>query len=123
MRYGYFTMPVHLAERPWHETLAEDRDIVILADKLGFHDAFIGEHLTDQCENITNSLIFLASVIGQTKQIKLGTGTSNLSQMHPTLIANNAMMFDNMAKGRFIFGISAGALPSDAEALGLLAQS
>ncbi len=122
MRYGYFTMPVHPASRPWHETLEEDRQIVILADKLGFHDAFIGEHLTDKCENITNSMIFLASVIGQTKQIKLGTGTSNLSQMHPTLIANNAMMFDNMAKGRFILGISAGALPSDAEALGILAD-
>lgn len=122
MRYGYFTMPVHPANRPWHETLEEDRQIVILADKLGFYDAFIGEHLTDACENITNSMIFLASVIGETKQIKLGTGTSNLSQMHPTLIACNAMMMDNMSKGRFIFGISAGALPSDAEALGILAE-
>ena len=122
MRLGYFTMPVHPAERPWHETLAEDRQIVILADKLGFHDAFIGEHLTDKCENITNSMIFLASVVGETKQIKLATGTSNLSQMHPALIANNAAMLDNMAKGRFILGISAGALPSDAEVLGLLAE-
>lgn len=122
MRYGYFTMPVHPASRPWHETLNEDREIVILADKLGFHDCFIGEHLTDACENITNSMIFLASVVAQTKQIKLGTGTSNLSQMHPTLIACNAAMLDNMAKGRFILGISAGALPSDAEALGILAE-
>ncbi len=122
MRHGYFTMPVHPAERPWHETLEEDRQIVILADKLDYHDAFIGEHLTDKCENITNSMIFLASVVAQTKQIKLGTGTSNLSQMHPSLIASNAAMLDNMAKGRFIFGISAGALPSDAEVLGLLAE-
>jgi alkanesulfonate monooxygenase SsuD/methylene tetrahydromethanopterin reductase-like flavin-dependent oxidoreductase (luciferase family) len=122
MRYGYFTMPVHPADRPWHETLAEDREIVILADKLGFHDAFIGEHLTDKCENITNSMIFLASVIGQTKQIKLGTGTSNLSQMHPSLIASNAAMMDHLCQGRFIFGISAGALPSDAEVLQLLDQ-
>jgi alkanesulfonate monooxygenase SsuD/methylene tetrahydromethanopterin reductase-like flavin-dependent oxidoreductase (luciferase family) len=29
-------------------------------------------------------------------------------------------MFDHLARGRFIFGISPGALPSDAEALGLL---
>ena len=42
--------------------------------------------------------------------------------MHPTLIANNAMMMDNLCKGRFIMGISAGALPSDAESLGILAE-
>jgi hypothetical protein len=33
---------------------------VILADKLGFYDAFVGEHLTEKSENVTNSLIFLA---------------------------------------------------------------
>jgi alkanesulfonate monooxygenase SsuD/methylene tetrahydromethanopterin reductase-like flavin-dependent oxidoreductase (luciferase family) len=60
---------------------------VILADKLGFHDAFIGEHLSDACERVTNSMMFLASVASETKNIRLGTGTSNLSQMHPTLIA------------------------------------
>jgi alkanesulfonate monooxygenase SsuD/methylene tetrahydromethanopterin reductase-like flavin-dependent oxidoreductase (luciferase family) len=31
-------------------------------------------------------------------------------------------MFDHLAKGRFIFGISPGALASDAEALGILDQ-
>ena len=31
-------------------------------------------------------------------------------------------MFDHLAKGRFIFGISPGALSSDAEALGILAE-
>ena len=37
------------------ETLQEDREAIILADKLGFYDAFVGEHLTDQAENVTNS--------------------------------------------------------------------
>ena len=47
MRLGYFTMPVHPMGRTWAETLKEDREAVILADQLGFYDAFIGEHLTD----------------------------------------------------------------------------
>jgi alkanesulfonate monooxygenase SsuD/methylene tetrahydromethanopterin reductase-like flavin-dependent oxidoreductase (luciferase family) len=38
------------------------------------------------------------------------------------VIAAQAAMFDHLAKGRFIFGISPGALSSDAEALGLLAE-
>jgi len=120
MRLGYFTMPVHPMHRDWRETLREDRETIILADKLGFYDAFVGEHLTDRCENVTNSMMFLATLIPETKRIKLATGTSNLAQSHPVLIAAQAAMFDHLADGRFIFGISPGALTSDAEALGIL---
>ena len=118
MRLGYFTMPLHPQERSCTDTLQEDREAIILADKLGFYDAFVGEHLTEKTENVTNSLLFLATLISDTKTIKLGTGTSNLSQQHPVLFASHAAMFDHLAKGRFIFGVSAGALKCDAEALG-----
>src|SRR5258705_8141134 len=122
MRLGLFMMPMHPAERDPAQTLQEDRESILLADRLGFHDAFVGEHLTDRCENITNSFIFLATLIAETKSIRLGTGTSNLSHSHPVLVAAHAAMFDHLAQGRFIFGISPGALASDAEALGILDQ-
>jgi alkanesulfonate monooxygenase SsuD/methylene tetrahydromethanopterin reductase-like flavin-dependent oxidoreductase (luciferase family) len=119
MRLGYFTMPVHPMGRNWTQTLREDRETIILADKLGFYDAFVGEHLTDACENITNSMLFQATLIHDTKQIKLATGTTNLAQMHPVVIAVNAAMFDHLSQGRFIMGVSPGALPSDNEAIGI----
>jgi alkanesulfonate monooxygenase SsuD/methylene tetrahydromethanopterin reductase-like flavin-dependent oxidoreductase (luciferase family) len=122
MRLGYFTMPIHPRERDWAQTLREDRETVILADRPGFPDAFTGEHLTDACETITNSMIFLASLVATTTRIKLATGTSNLSQSDPVLIAAHAVILDHLAEGRFIFGISPGALTSDAEALGILGQ-
>ncbi len=119
MRLGYFTMPVHPMGREWAQTLREDREAIILADQLGFYDAFVGEHLTDACENITNSMLFQATLIHSTKQIKLATGTTNLAQMHPVLVAVNAAMFDHLAQGRFVMGVSPGALPSDNEAIGI----
>jgi alkanesulfonate monooxygenase SsuD/methylene tetrahydromethanopterin reductase-like flavin-dependent oxidoreductase (luciferase family) len=122
MRLGYFTMPVHPLDRDFTRTLDEDREAIILADQLGFYDAFVGEHLTDTVEPITNSMIFQATLIHATKTIKLATGTTNLSHMHPTLVACHAAMFDHLAKGRFILGISAGALPGDAEVLGILGE-
>jgi alkanesulfonate monooxygenase SsuD/methylene tetrahydromethanopterin reductase-like flavin-dependent oxidoreductase (luciferase family) len=115
-------MPVHPMGRDWSQTLREDREAIVLADKLGFHDAFVGEHLTDACENITNSMLFHATLIHETKNIKLATGTCNLSQMHPVLVAVNAAMFDHLSQGRFIMGVSAGALTSDSEAIGILDQ-
>ncbi|MES2184347.1 MAG: LLM class flavin-dependent oxidoreductase [Pseudomonadota bacterium] len=119
MRLGMFMMPVHPLHRNRAETLQEDREAIILADRLGFHDAFVGEHLTDQAENVSNSMMFLATLIHATKTIRLGTGTTNLSHMHPVVVAAQAAMFDHLAQGRFIFGISPGALASDAEALGM----
>ena len=88
------------------ETLQEDREAIILADRLGFHDAFVGEHLTELTENITSSLLFLATLISDTRRIRLATGTSNLSQWHPVMIASHVAMLDHLAKGRFIMGIS-----------------
>jgi alkanesulfonate monooxygenase SsuD/methylene tetrahydromethanopterin reductase-like flavin-dependent oxidoreductase (luciferase family) len=122
MRLGIFMMPLHPLHRDPAQTLQEDREAIILADRLGYYDAFVGEHLTDKAENVTNSFIFLATLIDATKTIKLATGTSNLSQSHPTLIAAQAAMFDHLAKGRFIFGVSPGALLSDAEALGMMQE-
>src|SRR6187549_195091 len=98
MRLGYFTMPVHPMHRNWAQTLREDREAIILADKLGFYDAFMGEHLTDDCENVTNSFLFHATLIPETTQIKLATGTANLTQTHPVVMAVNAAMFDHLSQ-------------------------
>ena len=122
MRLGYFTMPVHPLHRKPVQTYREDREAIMLADKLGFYDAFVGEHLTDRAENVTNSMLFLATLIHSTRNIKLASGTTNLSQQHPVLVAAQAAMFDHLAEGRFILGISPGALASDAEAIGILEQ-
>lgn len=120
MKLGFFTMPVHPQGRSYAETLKEDREAFILADKLGYSEAYCGEHLTDACENIPNSMMFLASLIGETRTIKLGTAVANLPFSHPVVVASNAAMLDNLLEGRLILGVGAGVLPSDAEALGLL---
>ena len=122
MKLGLFTMPIHPIGRAYSETLREDRELVILADKLGFSEGYFGEHFTDSAENITSSLIFIAWLLDATTQIRLGTGTLNLPNHHPVRLAAEVAMVDNMAKGRFLMGISPGGLLSDAEAMGNLEQ-
>lgn len=120
MDLGFFIMPVHPLDRNYTETLKEDREAIILADELGFTEAFVGEHLTDKAETITNSMLFLSSLISDTKNIKLGAGTANLTHNHPVIVANQAAMLDHLLEGRFLLGISPGALASDAEVLEIL---
>src|SRR4029079_2423697 len=88
------------------------------ADKLGYKEALVGEHVTDLAENVTSSCMFLASLAHDTKRIVLGTGTVNMPNSHPAAIAAQVAMLDHMLKGRFIFGISPGGLMSDAEVFG-----
>src|SRR5688572_2705672 len=115
MRLGYFTMPLHPVERDWRQTLEEDREAVLLADELGFEEAFIGEHVTDLAETITSCLIFIATLARDTKRIRLGSGTVNLANRYPAVTAAEIAMVDTMLEGRFILGIGPGGLRSDAE--------
>ena len=111
-------MPLHPPGRRPAETLAEDREAILLADRLGYAEAFVGEHVTDLAENVTSCLMFLASVAHETKNIVLGSGTVNMPNSHPAAIAAQVAMLDHMLKGRFLFGISPGGLMSDAEVFG-----
>src|ERR1700740_3715850 len=115
MKLGFCTMPIHPLDKDWRQSLREDREAFLLADELGFTEAYVGEHVTDKAENITSCVAFLAWIAADTKQIKLGTGTINMPNTHPATIASSLAMLDHMLDGRLIFGISPGGLQSDAE--------
>ena len=115
MQLGLFMQPVHDTRRDYTEILEQDRQTVILADKLGFRECWIGEHIAATTEPITSPLVFLASLLQETKQIQLGTGVFCLSIKHPAVVAAEAAMFDHLARGRFQMGIGTGGLSSDLE--------
>lgn len=118
MKAGFFTMPMHPLGKDWRVSLQEDREAFILADELGFTEGYVGEHATDPEENITSSAMFMATLVDATRQMKLGTGTINMPNSHPASTAATIAMLDHLLGGRFILGISPGALPSDAEVFG-----
>jgi alkanesulfonate monooxygenase SsuD/methylene tetrahydromethanopterin reductase-like flavin-dependent oxidoreductase (luciferase family) len=122
LKLGTFMMPLHPPGRPPAQTLAEDREAILLADRLGYCEALVGEHVTDLAENITSCLMFLASLAHETKRIVLGSGTLNMPNSHPAAIAAQVAMLDHMLQGRFIMGISPGGLMSDAEVFGNLGK-
>ncbi|HEY3794032.1 MAG TPA: LLM class flavin-dependent oxidoreductase, partial [Bradyrhizobium sp.] len=118
MKLGFFTMPIHPLGKDWRLSLKEDREAFLLADELGFSEAYVGEHVTDRAENITSSVAFIAWIAAATSRIRLGTGTINMPNTHPATVAASIAMLDHMLDGRLIFGISPGGLLSDAELFG-----
>ena len=115
MRLGLFMQPVHDPKRDLTQVLEEDRQAIILADRLGFDECWIGEHASATVEPITAPLVFLATLLNETRSIKLGTGVFCLPNHHPAQIAGQAALFDHLSRGRFLMGIGTGSLSSDVE--------
>lgn len=116
MKLGLFGMPLHPATRNLADAYEADQNRVILADELGYEEAFIGEHQTCATEPVASPLMLLAGVINRTKNIKLCSGVTTLPMHHPVAVASTVAQFDHMARGRFIWGIGPGGLASDLEA-------
>jgi alkanesulfonate monooxygenase SsuD/methylene tetrahydromethanopterin reductase-like flavin-dependent oxidoreductase (luciferase family) len=115
MRLGMFMMPVHPPTRAFADTLAEDEEKSLYADKLGFDEMWLGEHFSATTEPIPSPLMFLASLLPRTKNLSFGTAVICLPNHHPVRVAAEVAQFDNMSRGRFMFGIGVGGLFSDFE--------
>ena len=79
LRFGIFMAPFHPAgENP---TLALQRDLALVEhlDRLGYDEAWIGEHHSAGSEIIASPEIFIAAAAERTRHIKLGTGVTSLA--------------------------------------------
>ena len=119
MRNGIFLAPFHpLDEDP---TLAIHRDLELVdhLDRLGYDEAWIGEHHSAGFEIIPSPEVFIAAAAERTKRIKLGTGVMSLPYHNPLTAANRIIQLDHQTRGRVMFGVGPGLLPSDAFQLGI----
>ncbi len=117
IKLGFFIQPVHPPSRPYADVLREDREAVILADRLDYGEAFVGEHLVDSAETITSSLAFIAHLADVCPSITFGTGVLPLANYHPAMAAAQVAMVDHLVQGRLVLGVGLG-VPGDAEAIG-----
>ena len=72
MELGYFTMPLHPPGSNITKTLEEDLEQIAVLDKLGYKEAWIGEHFTAEWENIPAPDLFIAQALAMTENIVLG---------------------------------------------------
>jgi limonene 1,2-monooxygenase len=119
LRFGMFMGPFHATDLDPTYAIARDLELVTLLDRLGFDEAWIGEHHSGGFEIIAAPEVFIAAAAERTKHIKLGTGVKSLPFHHPFIVAETMAQLDHMTRGRVMFGAGPGALPSDARMFGL----
>jgi limonene 1,2-monooxygenase len=88
-------------------------------DRLGYAEAWIGEHHSAGSELIASPEVFIAAAAERTTHIKLGTGVNSLPYHHPFVLADRIVMLDHLTRGRMMFGAGPGQLTSDAAMLGI----
>ena len=74
MRFGIFLAPFHPTGQ--NPTLALQRDLELIEhlDRLGFDEAWIGEHHSGGYEIIASPEVFIAAAAERTRHIRLGSG-------------------------------------------------
>ena len=123
MEVGFFTMPLHPPGANFTKTMDDDLEQVVILDKLGYKEAWIGEHFTFAWENIPSPDLFIAKALPMTKNIVLGTGVTCMPIHNPAVIAHRIAQLDHLAHGRFHWGVGSSSTPGDYEMFGFDAKT
>lgn len=119
LRHGVFMAPFHQMHESPTLTLQRDLELMELLDRLGFDEAWIGEHHSAGFETIDSPEIFIAAAAERTKRLRFGTGVISLPYHNPLMVANRIIQLDHMTMGRVMLGVGPGLLASDALMLGI----
>ena len=119
LRFGVFMAPFHPTGQNPTLALERDLDLMVLLDRLGYDEAWIGEHHSGGYELIASPEVFIATAAERTQHLRLGTGVVSLPYHHPFMTAQRLVQLDHLTRGRVMLGVGPGALPSDAFMLGI----
>ena len=104
LRFGVFITPFHPVGQSPTVALEYDMERVVALDRLGFDEAWFGEHHSGGYELIACPEIFIAAAAERTKHIRLGTGVVSLPYHHPLMVADRWVLLDHLTRGRVMFG-------------------
>lgn len=117
--YGLFMMPLHPPERIVADAYDDDVATLVAADRLGYAEAWIGEHFTSTWENIPCPDLFIAKTAALTEHIRLGIGVVLMPFHNPLEVALRTAMLDQMTRGRVMLGVGSGGIGGDRRAFGI----
>jgi len=105
-----------LAERYANDTaqsLQEQLALVEAADRLGFDEAWFGEHHFNNFSVIPDPAVMLAYAAARTHTIRLGTAGFLAPFHHPVRLAESIAVLDNLSGGRIDTGFAKGGFAPD----------
>jgi probable F420-dependent oxidoreductase len=110
-------------------------DLARRAEALGFESLWLPEHpavpvgfqtpypgtgeMPEYYKHMLDPFVALAAVAGATRTLRIGTAISLVPEHDPKVLAKAVATLDLLSQGRFHFGIGAGWLREESEAMGV----
>ena len=113
MRFSIFTT-LHGGEGSTPDVILDEfREQVVLAEELGYHAVWIGEHHFGPygIGDIPNPMIVGADIAARTSRIRIGQMASIAVWWHPIRLAEDIAILDQLTKGRVEAGFGRGIWP------------
>src|SRR5262245_32183410 len=101
------------------QVVAEEVQLGVLADELGFDALWPVEHHFEDYAFCPDNTLFLAHMAAKTRRISLGTGAVILPWNDPLRVAEKISLLDHLAGGRVLFGIGRGLARREYDGFGL----
>jgi alkanesulfonate monooxygenase SsuD/methylene tetrahydromethanopterin reductase-like flavin-dependent oxidoreductase (luciferase family) len=103
----------------------ESLEQIQMADDMGFYGIWLSENHFSSKQGLPGfkgeigitpkPLMFGMKIIDNTKQIRVGTAVRNIVFSNPILVAEEALVFDLLSKGRLDLGVGSGYRPWEFE--------
>ena len=104
---------------PHDQAYAEMLEQIVLAERLGFGECWFAEHHFTDYSLLPSPNLMIAAALPRTSRMRFGNYVNALPFHHPLRLAAEAAMLDNLAGGRFDFGVGKGVRPGEFAQLGV----
>ena len=104
MEFGLFSESGHRHYPNAADSYAADIAEIVLADSLGFTEAWIAEPNHVRPNTVTHAAMLMCKAASLTERIRFGHAIRQLPLHHPVDLVQEANACDNVLGGRFMFG-------------------
>jgi alkanesulfonate monooxygenase SsuD/methylene tetrahydromethanopterin reductase-like flavin-dependent oxidoreductase (luciferase family) len=125
MRFSKFIALVCPDEKDPVTKYAESLEQIQLADEMGFYGIWLSENHFSSKKGLPafqgeigitpKPLLFGMKIVDTTRQIRVGTAVRNIVFSNPLQVAEEALVFDLLSKGRLDLGVGCGYRPWEFE--------
>ncbi len=125
MRFSKFIALVCPDGKDPAEKYAESLEQIRMADDFGFHGIWLSENHFSSKQGLPEfqgeigitpqPLLFGMKIVDHTKHIRVGTAVRNIVFSNPIRVAEEALLFDLLSKGRLDLGVGSGYRPWEFE--------
>ena len=109
MKFGDFLFPESRTPDTDYAVVNEALAETELADRLGYHSVWLGEHHFDGVCTYADPMAFGGAVVASTNNVRVGFSAVQTAFHHPVRLAEQIALLDNLSGGRITVGTARGS--------------